>query len=212
MNPVQASFRFSLLSLCAVSLIAVRVHGQTNFPGSIMFDIVQNAEPGGSVNYTVRPTIFGIAISKLLTAPDGTQLGSGPFLDNQFTVATFADLSSRIFGDWTLLENSPNPLQEDSTYRFTLSPFALDDVAHETPVIDSPLQGETVGSHFIVDWSYPSGETPTGRSMSWGSLPGVASVTFAPGGATEATFDINFELLTNPFRFRAGPRVVCRRL
>src|SRR5688572_26806031 len=136
---------FMAVALFSWELSSTQLHAQTNFPGNMILDVVQNAQPGGGVSYTVRSLIFGIAMPKVLTAPDGTTFTTG--LSGQHTVATFAELEQRFFGTWTLLEDSIQPGQ-DSMYSFSLSPFSLNDVFHETPIITTPSNGSTVASKF----------------------------------------------------------------
>lgn len=176
--------------------------GQTNFPGSILFHINQNAELSGTPSYTVRPTVFGIALPKVLTAPDGvTRFGTGPALPFQVTVPSFLELSQRFFGTWKLFEDSVNPMQADSNYAFTLSPFSLADVHSETPLVTSPTTGSTVPSVFDVSWQYPSGNTTAPKSITYST---GADVDFAPGNELRVSFSVDREVASDPFQFRAG--------
>jgi hypothetical protein len=192
--------RIQILLVClGLFVFSAAAHAQTNFPGNIIFDVIQNAVPGGGVSYTVRPMVHGIAMQKVLTAPDGTQF---PGVSSPHTVATFSELAQRFFGTWTLLEDSFQPGQ-DSTYTFSLSPFTLNNVFHETPIITTPSNGATVASVFDVEWEYPSGAIPESRGLERRQTG--ATPTFAPHPIPQATLDVDLSVLTGGvLDFRAG--------
>jgi hypothetical protein len=189
-----------LLGYLVASFFCITVQAQTNFPGNIIFDVVQNAMPGGGVTYTVRPQVFGIALPKVLTAPDGTQFTPGP--NNQHTVSSFLELQGRFFGVWRLLEDS-FVAGQDSTYIFSFSILSLQDVFHETPIITTPSNGAIVGTSFDVEWEYPSGAIPAGRTLE--RRQSGATPTFAPHPIPQATLDVDLSVLTGGvLDFRAG--------
>jgi hypothetical protein len=186
------------LLCCALSM--TQLQAQTNFPGNIIFDVIQNAEPGGGVSYSVRTLLFGIAMPKVLTAPDGAIFTTG--ISGQQTVASFAELEQRFFGTWTLLEDSFLSGQ-DSTYTFSLNPFSLNNVFHESPIITTPSNGATVASVFDVEWEYPSGAMPGSRGLE--RQQSGATPTFAPHPIPQATLHVDLSVLTGGvLNFRAG--------
>jgi hypothetical protein len=196
---------FALIVSVVSCWLSALASAQTNFPGTIVFRIDQNAELNGTVSYTVRSSVFGAAPRKVLTAPDGiTRFGPGPGLQVQASVSSFLELSQRFFGTWNIFEDSTNPFEADSNYTFTLNPFSLNDVHNETPIVTSPATGSTVPTVFDVHWQYQSGNNPGSRSMIWHAGPDVADVEFAPGITPSATFTVNDELAPNPFTFRVG--------
>jgi hypothetical protein len=190
----------SAVACLCLFIFSSATQAQTNFPGNIIFDVIQNAEPGGGVSYSVRTLLFGIAMPKVLTAPDGAIFTTG--ISGQQTVASFAELEQRFFGTWTLLEDSFLSGQ-DSTYTFSLSPFSLNNVFHETPIITTPSNGATVASVFDVEWEYPSGAIPAGRSLE--RQQSGATPTFAPHPIPQATLHVDLSVLTGGvLNFRAG--------
>jgi hypothetical protein len=135
-----------------------------------------------------------------LTPPDGTQFGPATFFTKAFTVSSFAELSSRFFGTWTLREDGFISSQEDSIYSFSFG-FALEDIFHESPVIDYPANGSSIPSVFEASWSYPSG---TILPSNWAVSHSPAATVGFPKPQT-VRFNVDLaELDGRPFTFRAG--------
>lgn len=95
-----------------------------------------------------------------LVAPDGTQFGSP---SDSVERATFAEIEDLLFGDWTAIE-SPTDGPEVS-YQFRVSPFSLNDVFTQVPIITAPEPGSFVPPEFVVQWEFDRGGTPTSRGF-----------------------------------------------
>lgn len=140
------------------------------------FNIERNWKVDGTSDYTIRvfDTSFPIFIpsppyfvsSIKLTAPDGSSNNSDrPYLVN-VTGLSFTDLQSRFIGEWTIQELGTS----GAISRFSLLPFTESSFFNEQPSIVSPLSGEVVPATFNVDWSFPSGTWPNGRTVSYSGL------------------------------------------
>jgi hypothetical protein len=165
---------------------------------NVSLALTQNAEPGGSVSYGIRnmtPSIF-----TLLLAPDGTQLRFTPVEG-----LTFSELNTRYFGGWTVREFPMGPAGPSTDYGFTFSPFSLDDLFHETPVVTTPMNGADVPASFEVRWLYPSGATPASRLIERiNVINGAVQTTFAPTGFS-LRLDVDRNLQGNvPIVLRVG--------
>jgi hypothetical protein len=160
--------------------------------------IIQTPQAGGSVSYGILP--FGVPFTGSLIAPDGTKFGFGFGSTLAVSNLSFSAFPTRFFGTWTIHDGLPA-----ADYHFTFSPFTLNDVVSDTPVIDTPATGSTVPPSFVVDWTYPSGRTPnTGVGLS-NAPDSAVSFTFEPTANHRARFDVDLARLgNNPLTFNVG--------
>ena len=201
----QAARIFFLLVVIPVLFVSP-AYGQINV-GRVILDVVQNAELGGELSYTLRTLTFTGSKRAVLVAPDGTRLGGGPTLARQITVPTFSEFSSRFFGEWTLEEELFGPPSPLSEYGFNFSPFTLDDVFHETPVITTPDDEATVSPSFIVAWEYLSGAIRPGGGVELNSGFGAVDILNIPTPDRQARLDVDLDTLgSTPLVFRTSSR------
>jgi hypothetical protein len=133
-------------------------------PRITTLQVEQLPEIGGDSKYVLTvyqssPVFYDVPFDgATLVAPDGTSFNSPV---GEFKRDTFAEITTLLFGDWTVTEHPNNaPLR---SYSFRVEPFTLDDVFSETPVIDTPANGATVPLDFLVKWHFPSGAVPSSR-------------------------------------------------
>ncbi len=121
----------------------------------------------------VRPFLSDPADVESLIGPDGTIATADVLLDRHVIQGENLSLSAAqaaFTGVWTFTERRDTELL---VYEFTL-PEITTDLFPETPTIVSPMQGDTVGTEFLVDWEYASGVEPNGYLISVQGLGGGA--------------------------------------
>jgi hypothetical protein len=172
----------------------------------ISLDVRQLGDVSFPPSYHLRiPSLSGFAAALTVTTPDGTTFGPSPVLHIDVSTPTFAQFGEKFFGVWTILEDPNGPMQANSTYNFTFSPFTLNDVYSEIPTITTPLDGADAPSTFFLEWQFPSGATPSNRAVSYSPGGPGADVTFDPSPAPRARFDVDVaQFGAGPLHMRAG--------
>lgn len=158
-------------------LVGCTFNATSSEAASIHLRIVQAAESG-----TFQMTA-SIGSPADLIAPDGTtieRLGT-------FQGLSYAELSDRFYGEWTIHESLP-----EATYHFSLSPVPL----HQAATMVSPLDGATVGTTFKAAWKFPAGYSPPGPAIAFHHFePDLVFTTdFAPSGLSAM---VNVDLGSN---------------
>jgi hypothetical protein len=172
-------------------------------PGYVKFDVGQYAEPDGSVTYALRASSPGGAGHPTLIAPDGTQFHSSADIQ---TAASFAELGQRFFGDWIIVEPLLESQGGQSQYSFSVAPFYLNDLFHETPLVTTPTNGTFVPHIFDIEWEYPSGAIPRPFSK---FLQSGGNISYTPRFAPHPNLSVQVEVdISAPsngvFNFRVG--------
>ena len=156
---------------------------------TIFMTIVQRAAADGTVDYSLRTTIPPLGT---MTSPDGTVLANS---FRSFEGLSYADLSNRFYGTWTIHDTVPAP----ATYHFTLSAVPV----HPLATIVSPGDGATVPSTFDVHWTFADDNHPPSPVHSRVVL---APVTFEyPFGDSGVRFHVDLDGQASvPMQVRGG--------
>ncbi len=133
---------------------------------------VSNADPVYRYNVGVRPWFSPNAVVESLIGPDGSVLVPSigrNRISIQENAVPFSTIQEVFSGTWKFIERRDAELLE---YEFTL-PEITPDFFPEAPTIVSPIQGDTVGTDFILDWQYESGANPLGSAGQIGLTRGL---------------------------------------
>jgi hypothetical protein len=170
-------------------LLQVVVSPAASEAAPIFMTITQWTEGDGSVDYTFRASIPPFA---KMTSPDGTVFVN---FTPSFAGLSYADLSSRFYGTWTIQETTPAP----ATYHFTLSAVPV----HPLATIVSPGEGTTVPSTFDVHWTFADENHPPSPTHARVVL---APVTFEyPFGDSGVRFHLDLQGQASvPMQVRGG--------
>ena len=205
-SPLHISFHMSSTFrrvLYCLLLLAQADPTSAQVPGYVKFDVGQYAEPDGSVMYALRAFSPGGVGHPTLIAPDGTQFHSSADIQ---IAASFAELGQRFFGDWTIVEQLLESQGGQSQYSFSVTPFYLHDLFHETPLITTPANGTFVPRIFDIEWEYPSGAIPLPHSKSLETSGNISYIPrFAPHPDLSVQIEVDISAPSNDiFKFRVG--------
>lgn len=118
-----------------------------------------------------------------LTSPSGQKF-IGPYAVAE-NIASWADLSGLIFGQWTFESASQSNPLDIETYTFSVSPFSYQSLSAPFPQI-TPAHLSSVSSPFVVSWT-PAAIGSRGIGSS-GGVTNLAVKELHPS-AIEVTFD-----------------------
>ncbi len=170
MRGIQTLRLFACAAIAVAACLNVwpssKAMAQTQFSVVASLDQLPTREgdPVYRVNVTLTPSpLTPDAEVASLIAPDGTagtELPTGTFRVLREDVSLSA-AQSTFPGTWAFTERRGDEFLE---YEFTL-PEITPDLFPETPTILSPMDGDTVGTEFLLDWEYESGAEPSGFSL-----------------------------------------------
>lgn len=190
------------LSLASFALLQVPALAQPTATARLAFE--QRTNDGVNVSYAVRidaPQLFFTALPGQLIAPDGTAF---TLQNSGVTNLTFADISSRFFGNWTIAERT---FTGNANHTFTFNGFALTDVFAEIPRIVAPVpsgQSGIVDPTFNIAWNYASGATPSGHSVNSNNTNGTIVFSNVTMNSAQATATLNAGATQANYTITAG--------
>ncbi len=148
---------------------------------TISLRVNQFADAGGNLTYEFSALPYDSFVQ--LTAPDGTVLD---YASPRFTGLTYAELSQRFVGQWTVDNTFPSPPGPVvATHYFTLSPLPVLPV----PTLTLPADGATVGTTIDMAWTYPPGEQISANSAR-GHAFAPLDFNFTGDGQATVTVDL----------------------